>query len=74
MLSKILATENGRDELRFTIQLDNNGIISPLLYDTHCIQISSLAQGGTDLIWFVVLLLYIHTYKDTNISLCIQYI
>ena len=53
MLSKILATEKRRDELRLAIQLDNNDIIDPLLYKVYCILISSLTQGGTDLFCFV---------------------
>ena len=74
MLSKILATEKRRDELRLAIQLDNIDIVNPLLYKDHCIQISSLAQGGTYLFWFMVLILYIRVHKNTNILLCVQYI
>ena len=74
MLSKILATEKRRDELRLAIQLDNIDIVNPLLYKDHCIQISSLAQGGTYLFWFMVLILYIRVHKNTNILLCVHYI
>ena len=71
---KNISYEKRRDELRLAIQLDNIDIVNPLLYKDHCIQISSLAQGGTYLFWFMVLILYIRAHKNTNILLCVQYI
>ena len=57
--------------------LNSSDYINPLLCQFHCILICSLIQGVLiyfSLIWFMVFILYIRAYKNTNILLCVQYI